>query len=161
MFIFEHMFFPISRLPSPLLVLPYPKLPSGWAAFGCHGQAAVWLACFVWAWLRALVCAHVCVWAHTHTRARVRPFTWGSVCGVHVPYQLKEGRFSEAARVCEQILNQAEGSLLSKTRALVRDGSWALYAYWEGKISDRRLLPSREILGWEFGMGSTWFSIQA
>lgn len=94
----------------------------------------------------AHVCTHICSELH---------------CGVHVLYKLKECGLSEVAQVCEQILNQALGSLLSKTGTLVGDGSCALYSYREGEIRDRRLLPRREILGLKLGMGSTWLSIHA
>lgn len=149
------MFFPISRLPSPLLVLPYPKLPSGWAAVGCYSQAPVWVACFVLAQLHALVCAHTC--ARTHAHASSKPHQWSACTTQAQRVHVLRG----SAQLCEHTLTQVVGSLLSKTGTLVRDGFGALYACWEGEIRDRRSLPGREILGLVLGMGSTWFSVHA
>ena len=70
MFIFEHVFFSISRLSSPLLVLPYPKLPSRWAAvaYYCQALRPGRVACFVLALLCVLVCAHAMhSQPHSHT----------------------------------------------------------------------------------------------
>ena len=73
------------------------------------------------------VCFSVCTWCtltttltHTHQYLLKPPLV---EC---VYYASSECRLSEAAYVCEQILNEAVGSLLSKRDTLVRDGSRAL-----------------------------------
>lgn len=114
MFVFEHMVFPISRLPSPLLALPYPKLCSGGVLLVVTKARVGSMICFGF-----LACFSAYTWVnntHTHT-----PVAQVSISGVHVLNKLGV----QALRGCLslRILNQAVGSLLSKIGTLVRVGS--------------------------------------
>lgn len=64
MFIFQHMFFLIPPFSSPFLVLPYPRLPTGWAAVVVtakfQGQRGYMLCCMPKC-VHALVTAHECI----------------------------------------------------------------------------------------------------
>lgn len=92
------------------------------------------------------VCAHgVRSQPHSHThQCLLKP---PLVEGVYDASSKSAG--SQRLPVCEQILNEAVGSLLSKRDTLVRDGSRALPSCWEGEIRD----GSGETLGLELGTG--------
>lgn len=96
------------------------------------------------------VCFSVCTWRTlTTTLSHTHQYLFKPPLVECVYYASSKSAGSQRLPVCEQILNEAVGSLLSKRDTLVRDGSRALPSCWEGEIRD----GSGETLGLELGTG--------